>query len=1324
MSKQDELKTQGIAQLLKVRETELALLEGIARAVGEKWEMQAVYDFVGQYLSQLFDTQNILIAAYDPETGLGSFPFMLEEGQRVCPSPRPMTEFVFGKKLLDDPRPIKLDTVEQFAELGLKTIDDTKPSLSGIFVPMVSGDKVYGGFSIQNLEKEYAFSDADVKLLVTIANSISQALENARLFEETQKRNAELAVINSVQQGLVAQMEMPAIYNLVGDTVREIFEAQVIMIGLYDHDSRMVTIPYGYEKGKRFKLEANYPFNILTDHLIDKRDTVLINENALDYVDQYEMFILAGEQPLSMLFVPLVLGYQVNGFISLQNIDREKAFSHSDVRLLETLAASMSVALENARLFDETQRLLEETRQRNAELELLNSVQQGLVAELDMQAIYDLVGDKVREIFHAQVVLIAIYNQLENTTSVPYLYEKGERFFIPDSKSSGLCKHFQGEPRTLLINENIEEAYKEYDLKVRIGEAPKSLLFVPLVVGKEVTGHISLQCIDRENAFSDSDVRLLETLAASMSVALQNAGLLAETQHLLEETQQRNTELAIINSVQQGLVAQVDIDAIYDLVGAQIRDTFEAQAVTIEIYDFEAQSVSLPYIFEKGQRHYTAPYPLQPIHHHLTQERHALLINENLTNELAKNFGYKTEHIAAIPGTEVPLSAVFVPLIVGDAVIGNVTLQNVDKEQAFSQADVRLLETLAASMSVALENARLFEEIQRRNAELAVINSVQHGLVAQIDMMAIYELVGDQIRDIFDAQVVTVNHFDHEKRLNDYCYVYEKGQRFQIQSQPFTPVLEEFIASGDPMLINRGAGEKLGEGGGRVVIGDIPKSFLAVPLWSDKKVSGSISLQNVDRENAFNNNNLRLLSTVAASTSVALDNARLFAMIKRRAKEMAALAEVGRDISATLDLPTVLERIAYHARELLNVKDSAVFLPDESGALMKGYVALGPIAAQVKASTIQPGVGILGEIWNGRQAEVINAAQNDPRAVLIAGTEQQEDEKMMVTPLFSGERVTGLMAVWRTGGDNFNEADLEFFVGLSRQAGIAIENARLYSEVETARATAEEANRSKSAFLANVSHELRTPLTSILGFAHVLQNRIERRILPVVPAEDQSAQQALAQIDESLAIILSEGERLTALINNVLDLEKIEAGKMDWDMQTLDLAQVLEQGIDATSSMIEQKGLELKREIANPLPLIIGDHDRLVQVIINLLSNAIKFTNNGIITCRAQEQDEVVLVSISDTGEGIAEVDLESVFDLFQQVGDTLTEKPRGTGLGLPICREIIERHGGRIWVESELKQGSTFSFLLPVGSVADPGAQHNRIDDQRAESKQQIGEY
>jgi signal transduction histidine kinase len=187
------------------------------------------------------------------------------------------------------------------------------------------------------------------------------------------------------------------------------------------------------------------------------------------------------------------------------------------------------------------------------------------------------------------------------------------------------------------------------------------------------------------------------------------------------------------------------------------------------------------------------------------------------------------------------------------------------------------------------------------------------------------------------------------------------------------------------------------------------------------------------------------------------------------------------------------------------------------------------------------------------------------------------------------------------------------------------------------------------------------------------------------------------QVTENLDIIVAEGERLTALINDVLDLAKIEAGKVIWHMQPLSIPDVVERATAATATLFERKGLKLIKEMEPDLPPIVGDRDRLIQVMINLISNAVKFSERGSVTCRVAQADGDILVSVIDTGVGIAEADRLRVFDRFTQVGDTLTDKPKGTGLGLPICKEIVEHHGGRIWVESEPGKGSNFSFTLPI---------------------------
>ncbi len=247
-----------------------------------------------------------------------------------------------------------------------------------------------------------------------------------------------------------------------------------------------------------------------------------------------------------------------------------------------------------------------------------------------------------------------------------------------------------------------------------------------------------------------------------------------------------------------------------------------------------------------------------------------------------------------------------------------------------------------------------------------------------------------------------------------------------------------------------------------------------------------------------------------------------------------------------------------------------------------------------------------------------------------------------------------------------------------------------------------EVDRMKTDFISTVSHELRTPLTSVLGFAKLIQKKLDESIFPLIQSDDKKVKRSVRQVSENIEIIVSEGTRLTKLINEVLDVAKIEAGKMQWNMDSLAITEVIDRAFSATSALFEQKGLEPVREIASDLPNVYGDKDRLIQVVINLISNAVKFTDRGCITCRVALVDQSIMVSVVDQGVGISESDQPKVFEKFKQVGDTLTDKPQGTGLGLPISKEIIEHHGGKIWVDSELKKGSTFSFTLPIETTND----------------------
>ena len=334
------------------------------------------------------------------------------------------------------------------------------------------------------------------------------------------------------------------------------------------------------------------------------------------------------------------------------------------------------------------------------------------------------------------------------------------------------------------------------------------------------------------------------------------------------------------------------------------------------------------------------------------------------------------------------------------------------------------------------------------------------------------------------------------------------------------------------------------------------------------------------------------------------------------------------------------------------------------------------------------------------------------------------------TPLVTSGRTVGVLAVDnRLSGRELERSigPLLFTVGSLLAA--AVENARLYASIEeanrelearvatrtaqladateaavAAQAAAEAASAMKSTFLASVSHELRTPLTSVVGFTKLVRKRFDEIVEPALGglpgggvASDPKLERAVRQIAENLGIMAAEGERLTAMINDVLDLQKIEAGRMEFRREPVDLLAVVDQALAATSALFATTGLEIVREAPSAVPSVTGDHHRLIQVVINLISNAVKFTAAGSVTVRVRAADGEIVVSVADTGTGIAAADQERVFEAFAQAGDTLTDKRRGTGLGLPISREIVEEHGGRLWLESELGRGSTFAFALPV---------------------------
>ena len=823
----------------------------IAETAGIATDMQDFYARIHAIVRELMYAENLFIALYDDERDMINFPYYVDLVDEDIPDPNVWEPYGIGNaagvtaRMLRDGRPIMLtpDVWDaMFAAGEIEAVGVVGTSWLG--TPLVSDKRIVGGLVVQSYREDRIHTSADMELLTFVARHIASALERTRLIDETRQRNAELALINDIQRGLAQNLEMQAMYDLVGDRLVEIFDAQVVDIGILDEVGGVIRFPYAIERGQRFPDE---PLEVIgfRRHVLTTREPLVVGdaEDPAVLAMHGQPDAIQGEPARSLVLVPLVVGDRATGVISLQNLDRANAFSDADVRLLTTLAGSLSVSLENARLF-------EEARQRNAELAVITDVQRGLAENLEMHAMYQLVGERIREIFDAQVIDIGVLNPSTGLLEQPYANEKGVLVDLEPAVPSAVTEHVMRGTEPLLLSEHLAERVADLGGAGTWGdgddETPASWLLMPLIVGGEAIGRISLQNMDDEDAFSEGDVRLLATIARSLSIALENASL-------FEETRQRNAELAVITEVQRGLAENLDMRSMYELVGDRIQEIFAAYSVDIALVDVGADVMRSVYMFEHDERLPDEPFEIMGVTKHVLETREAIVINDRMEERLAELGGADRRQ-----GDLLAVGRVG-PAHRRERGDREDLPAEPRREHAFSDADVRLLTTIAGSLSVALENARLFEETRQRNAELAVITDVQRALAENLDMQAMYELVGDRIQEIFDAQVVDIGIVDPTTG----CCT-SRTRSSVARGSPISRSTDRRVRGprdGDPAAVRRQRGSPDGreEIGGGLIQGDEPRSVAYVPLVLGDRATGRISLQNLDHEHAFSESDVRLL---------------------------------------------------------------------------------------------------------------------------------------------------------------------------------------------------------------------------------------------------------------------------------------------------------------------------------------------------------------------------------------------------------------------------------------------------------------------------------
>jgi signal transduction histidine kinase len=469
------------------------------------------------------------------------------------------------------------------------------------------------------------------------------------------------------------------------------------------------------------------------------------------------------------------------------------------------------------------------------------------------------------------------------------------------------------------------------------------------------------------------------------------------------------------------------------------------------------------------------------------------------------------------------------------------------------------------------------------------------------------------------------------------------------------------------------------------------RAEMSLPLVVGDRLLGVLDLQD-QQIGRFTEAERDTFSTLAGQVAVALENAELFAEQRRARAErerftlqLRTASDIAGEISAILDPDKLLNTVIRLLKERFGLYYAHYYTFDRTDAQLRLRAGYGEAGQQMldQSHTIplQTQQSLVARAARTRKAIVVQDVLEETGFLPNPLLPQTRSE--VAVPILAAGEVLGVLDVQHDRADYFTEGDLNVYNTLAGQIATAMENATLFEEIQQTAERLREVDRLKSEFLANMSHELRTPLTSINGYAEIMMMGIEGEI----PTE----------IREDVEAIYENGHHLLNLINDVLDLAKIEAGHLNLNLEAIDLLHILDEVQTSTAGLLAKKHLNFLIETENNLPAVQGDRVRLNQVLNNLLSNAIKFTEEGHVKLRTYRDNGHICLAVEDTGVGISRENLELIFERFRQVDGTSTRTQEGTGLGLAITRHLIEMHGGTIDVQSELGRGSTFTVRLPV---------------------------
>ncbi|MBI3457339.1 MAG: GAF domain-containing protein [Candidatus Rokubacteria bacterium] len=1172
-------------------------------------------------------------------------------------------------------------------------------------VPMLREDTLIGVILIRRTEVQ-PFTEKQIELVRTFADQAVIAIENVRLLRELQARNRELTEALEQQTATSEVLriisssptDLQPVLDAVAENAARVCGASDALILRIDGDVLRLFAQYGaLPRGA-----ATMPISrgSVTGRAVVDRRTIHVHDLAAEPEAEFPEGKVYQRQwgHRTTLSTPLLREGVAIGVISIRRME-VRPFSEKQIKLLETFADQAVIAIENVRLFQELQArnrdLTEALEQQTATSEILRVISS---SPTDLQPVLDAVAENAARLCDANdaqilridgdiLQLVASYGTLPTTTVSGMPISRG---FVTGRAVV--------DRQTVHVHDLVAESETEFPVsKVRNLAGFRTVLATPLLREGTPLGVVLIRRLE-VRPFSDKQIKLLETFADQAVIAIENVRLFQELQarnrDLTEALEQQTATSEVLKVISR---SAFDLQPVLETLIENASRLCGATQGYIHLRDGEVYRAAVSYGVQSPEfRDYIERSAIRPGRGTVV----ARVALEGQTVHIADVLAdpeYQFLEAQRLGGFR---SLLGVPMLREGIPLGVIVMWK-DRVEPFTEKQIQLVTTFADQAVIAVENVRLLRELQDRNRDLTEALEQQ---TATAEILRVISSSPTDLQPVLDTVV------ENAARLCGASH----AQIFRTDGDVLRSVAVYGSVGTGELPANRGSVT------GRAVVdrrtvhvadlaaepeSEFPagrasqrrfghRTALATPLMREGVALGAILIRRMEVR-PFSDQQIKLLETFADQAVIAIENVRLFQELETRTRELArsveelrALGEVSQAVSSTLDLETVLRTIVVRANQLSGTDGGAIYEYDETRGRFYLRVAHPLDEELVQAFRTDPmrlGEGVVGRAGAARAPvqipDVLEAGAYEERLRALA--ERAGIRALLAVPLVREQSLVGALVVRRREPGRFPRETEDLLQTFAAQSVLAIQNARLFREIEEKSRQLEVASRHKSQFLANMSHELRTPLNAILGYGELILDNIYGE----VPAR---IREVMERVDRS-------GRHLLGLINDVLDLSKIEAGQLTLALAEYSLKDVVQTVFTAMESLAAEKQLALRVTLAPDLPRGKGDERRLTQVLLNLVGNAIKFTEAGEVRMEGRPADGAFLVSVSDTGPGISEADQARIFEEFQQVDSSTTRKKGGTGLGLSIARRIVELHGGRIWVASSPGKGSTFSFTLPV---------------------------